>query len=166
VAGRVKSCTAVASLIDTSILVYRHDPRDPVKQSVARKVLRDGQAGGTLLVPQQALIEFVAATTRPQPGLDGEPLLDRATALAQVERLLLQFDVVWPDETVMRTAARGAAAYGLSWFDAHLWAFAEANGIPEILSEDFEHGRHYGRVRVVNPFLSEVHELPPLFATA
>jgi hypothetical protein len=39
---------------------------------------------------------------------------------------------------------RGAAAYGLSWFDAYLWAYAEACGIPEILSEDFEHGRHYG----------------------
>jgi hypothetical protein len=52
-----------------------------------------------------------------------------------------------------------------TWF-GHLWAHAGVHGIPEILSEDFEHGRHCGRVRMVNPFLGdEVHELPPLYAT-
>jgi predicted nucleic acid-binding protein len=45
-------------------------------------------------------------------------------------------------------------AYRLSWFDSHLWAYAEHYGISEILSEDFEHGRRYGTVRVRNPFLS------------
>ena len=45
------------------------------------------------------------------------------------------------------------AAYQLSWFDAHMWAYAEHYGLPEILSEDFEHGRIYGGVRVRNPFL-------------
>ena len=48
----------------------------------------------------------------------------------------------------------GAAAYGLSWFDAHPWAFAEVRGIPELLSEDFRHGRLYGTVTVRNPFLA------------
>jgi predicted nucleic acid-binding protein len=41
----------------------------------------------------------------------------------------------------------------LSWFDAHIWAYAEFYGLPEILSEDFQHGRLYGTVRSVNPFL-------------
>ena len=63
----------------------------------------------------------------------------------------------------------GLTRYRLSWWDAHLWAYAEAHGIPEILSEDFQHGRHYGRVRVVNPFLvaaDAVHELPPMYETS
>jgi predicted nucleic acid-binding protein len=67
---------------------------------------------------------------------------------------------------VLLTALRGTAIYGLSWFDAHLWAYAEVHGLSEILSEDFEHGRHYGKVRVVNPFLAAadgVHELPALY---
>jgi len=45
------------------------------------------------------------------------------------------------------------AAYQLSWFDALMWAHAEEAGIPELLSEDFQHDRMYGDVRVVNPFL-------------
>jgi predicted nucleic acid-binding protein len=156
----------VASLIDTNILVYRFDPRDPEKQHVANEVLRKGQATGTLVVPYQALIEFVAAVVRPRPKLGGAPLMPRETALLQLERFMLQFDVVWPDMNVLRTAIHGAAMYGLPWFDALLWAHAEAHGIPQIVSEDFEHGRHYGRTRVVNPFLAAaggVHELPALY---
>ena len=45
------------------------------------------------------------------------------------------------------------ASYQLSWFDAHIWAYAEHYGIDEILSEDLEHGRMYGTVRIRNPFL-------------
>lgn len=52
-----------------------------------------------------------------------------------------------------RTALRGAAAYQLSWMDAHLWAYAETYGLSELLSEDFQHDRLYGTVRAVNPFL-------------
>jgi predicted nucleic acid-binding protein len=159
----------VASLIDTNILVYRFDPRDPVKQRIAQEVAREGQATGNLLVPYQALVEFVATVTRPRKNLGDAPLMPRDHALLQVERFMLQFEIVWPDYDVLRTAIRGAALYSLSWFDALLWAHAEARGIPEILSEDFEHGRHYGRARVVNPFLAAeggVHELPPLYAPA
>jgi len=47
----------------------------------------------------------------------------------------------------------GMNTYRLSWFDAHLWAYAEENGLTEILSEDFQHGRLYGSVTVRNPFL-------------
>lgn len=42
------------------------------------------------------------------------------------------------------------------------------HALPEILSEDFEHGRHYGSVRAVDPFLvaaDEIHELPPMYDT-
>lgn len=88
----------MASLVDTNVLVYRFDPRDPAKQR-------------------------------------------RATAM------------------------RGTAAYGLAWFDAQIWAVAEVYGLGELLSEDFQHGRHYGGVRAVNPFVEPggVHELPALY---
>jgi hypothetical protein len=55
----------------------------------------------------------------------------------------------------MRTALRGAAAYQLSWFDAHLWAYAEPYGLEEILSEGFEDGRLLGSVRIRSRFAAE-----------
>ncbi|MEW6363373.1 MAG: hypothetical protein AB1714_01900 [Acidobacteriota bacterium] len=54
---------------------------------------------------------------------------------------------------LLRTALRGAAAYQLSWFDAHMWAFAECFGLPLLLSEDFQHDRMYGTARAVTPFV-------------
>jgi predicted nucleic acid-binding protein len=62
----------------------------------------------------------------------------------------------------------GCATYGLSWFDAHLWAYAECFALAEILSEDFQHGRHYGKVRIVNPFPAgsgRIQELPALYSS-
>jgi predicted nucleic acid-binding protein len=34
-----------------------------------------------------------------------------------------------------------------------VWAYAEAHGLDVIFSEDFQHDRRYGSVRVVNPFV-------------
>ncbi|MEJ2086094.1 MAG: PIN domain-containing protein [Acidobacteriota bacterium] len=159
----------MASLVDTNILVYRYDPRNPSKQVVARDLLRNGLASQRLVIPHQAILEFVAATTRPRADLGGAPLLTIGDALREAEGLMRDFPVVYPDEQVLVTAMRGVSTYDLSWFDAHLWAFAEANALPEILSEDFEHGRHYGGVRTVDPFLvaaDEVHELPAMYDSA
>lgn len=138
-------------LVDTNILVYRHDPRDPAKQATATALLRSGLESGEARVPHQALVEFVAATTRPL-GPGGASLLAPEEARHEAEELLDTFDVLYPSAATFRLALRGMAAYGLSWFDAHLWAFAEHHGVPEIASEDFQHGRRYGTVRVLNPF--------------
>jgi len=140
----------VAALADTNILVYRFDPRFPDKQRVAAELLREGVRSGALLLAHQTLVEFVAAVTRPLA--DGAPLLDLAEATEEAESLMLQFDVLYPDGDLLRLALRGAAAYQLSWFDAHLWAYAERHGLAELYSEDFQHDRTYGTVRVINPF--------------
>ena len=52
-------------LVDTNVLVYRFDPRHPRRQDTATRVLREGLERDDLVLPQQALIEFIAATTRP-----------------------------------------------------------------------------------------------------
>ncbi len=76
--------------------------------------------------------------------------------------MLAVFDVLYPTEAVVRTAVRGAAAYRLSWFDAHLWAYAECFGLSEIVSEDFQHGQLIGSVRIRNPFLPRAdHDATP-----
>jgi predicted nucleic acid-binding protein len=141
----------VAALADTNILVYRFDPRFPAKQQRATDLLRAGIEGGSIFLPHQAIVEFVAAVTRPLDG--AEPLLEPIDARREAEELLTQFDVLYPDGELVRIALRGAAAYQLSWFDAHLWAYAERFGLAQLISEDFQHERLYGSVEAVNPFL-------------
>jgi predicted nucleic acid-binding protein len=140
----------VAALVDTNVLVYRFDGRFPAKQRKATELLRRGIVEDTVRVPHQAIVEFVAAVSRPMSS--GQPLLAAADARREAEELLAQFEVLYPNEALVRTALRGAAAYQLGWFDAHLWAYAEHFGLEELWSEDFQHDRLYGTVRAVNPF--------------
>ena len=139
------------ALVDTNILVYRFDPRFPRKQARATAALRRGLTADSVRVPHQAVVEFVAATTRPQRRED--PLLSLTDAIREAEEIMVQFPVLYPNAEIVRLALRGAATYRLSWFDAHLWAYAEHFGLAEIWSEDFQHDRLYGTVRVVNPLL-------------
>ena len=132
-------------LIDSNILVYRFDARYPDKQRVARELLRKGVLQDSVRVPHQAIVEFMAVVTRLTP--ERRPLLSAGEARRETEELLTQFEVLYPNEALVRTALRGAAAYQLSWFDAHLWAYAEHYGLAELISEDFEHDRLYGSVR-------------------
>ena len=150
-AGLERSSTIVRALVDTNVLVYRFDSRYPEKQRKATELLLRGLSDDSLRLPYQAITEFVAAVTRPRATIG--PLLSAADARREAEELLGQFEVLYPTEALLRTALRGAAAYQLSWFDAHLWAYAEYFGLGELLSEDFQHDRFYGTVRVVNPFL-------------
>jgi predicted nucleic acid-binding protein len=140
----------VAALIDTNILVYRFDSRFPEKQEIATDILRRGIAEDSVRVPHQAIIEFIAAVTRP---IRGHIILKQAEALREAEEFLKQFTVLYPNEAILRDAIRGCATYQLNWFDAHLWSYAEHYGLPELLTEDFQNDRYYGTVRVVNPFI-------------
>ena len=140
----------MAALVDTNVLVYRFDNRFAEKQKIASDILRRGIIEDSVRLPHQAIIEFVAAVTRP---IRGHVILKQSDALREAEELLNQFTILYPNEAILRDAARGCAAYQLSWFDAHLWSYAEHYGLPEILTEDLQHDRLYGTVRVVNPFI-------------
>ena len=143
----------MTALVDTNVLVYSFDPRFPEKQRIARELLREGIVRGTLRVPHQAIVEFVQVVTRPL-GRNGASLLTRPDSLREAEELLAQFEVLYPTESMLRTAIRAVATYRLSWMDAHMWAYAEHYGLDEILSEDFSEGQLIGAVRIRNPFKS------------
>jgi predicted nucleic acid-binding protein len=142
----------VASLVDTNVLIYSYDARFPEKRRAATALLRQGIVEDSVRVPHQAVVEFVAVASR--PFAPGRSLLSAEEARRQAEEILSEFTILYPNEAILRTALRGAAAYRLGWFDAHLWAYADYYGLDELISEDFEHGRLYGTVRAVNPFLS------------
>lgn len=140
----------MAFLVDTNVLVYRFDARYPEKQRIARDVLHQGLKENSARIPHQALLEFVSVTTRTRVGSDS--LLSPDEARHEVEELMTQFPILYPNAAIVHSSLLGAAAYRIPWFDAHIWAYAEHYGLEEIVSEDFEHGRLYGSVRVRNPF--------------
>jgi predicted nucleic acid-binding protein len=96
-------------------------------------------------------VEFYAAVTKPVSGRGS--LLNPSDARRETEELLNEFAVVYPTASIVRRALLGLVNYQLSWFDALIWAHAEELGLERLISEDFQHDRLYGTVRVVNPFL-------------
>ena len=144
--------TRAGALVDTNILVYRFDSRFPEKQRIATDLLRQGIVDESIRVPHQAIVEFVAAVTRP---IRGYSILPLASALNEAQALMTQFPILYPNSELLRTALRGCAAFKLSWFDAHMWSYAEHYKLPEIYTEHLQHGRVYGNVRIVNPFAGD-----------
>jgi predicted nucleic acid-binding protein len=102
----------VAALVDTNVLVCRFDPRFPGKQPRAAALLRAGIADDSIRVPHEALVEFLAAATKP---LDrrGSSLLSPHDGRREMDEMLVQFEVLYPDEELVRVAIRGAATYDL-----------------------------------------------------
>jgi predicted nucleic acid-binding protein len=105
----------VAALVDTNVLVYRFDGRFAEKQKIATGILRRGIVEDSVCLPHQAILEFVAAVTRP---IRGHIILKQADALREAEELMKQFSVLYPNEAILRYAVRGCAAYQLNWFDS------------------------------------------------
>ncbi|OGQ53935.1 MAG: hypothetical protein A2W66_12220 [Deltaproteobacteria bacterium RIFCSPLOWO2_02_56_12] len=139
----------MAGLVDTNILVYRFDRRFPEKRERATAFLRHGLERDELRIAHQAIVEFLAAVTRPR-GKDGS-ILTQEEAITQAEAFLDIFSVLYPTEDVLRLALRGMATYRLPWFDAHMWAYAEFYGFSPLYTEDFESGIRIGTVEIVNP---------------
>jgi predicted nucleic acid-binding protein len=57
--------------------------------------------------------------------------------------------------SVIRAAARTSRLHTLSFWDALIVEAAQAAGASELLSEDLQHGRHFGSLLVRNPFRPE-----------
>jgi predicted nucleic acid-binding protein len=75
--------------VDTNILVYRCDPRDPAKRDAARAVLRRGELAGDLRIAHQSLVEFVNTAIRSRGGQP--PLMTREDATRQAELFISEF---------------------------------------------------------------------------
>ena len=137
---------AEPTFIDTNVLVYRYDSRDPAKQLRAQELVKSGIENQTAVVSAQVLGEFFTTVTRKiQIPLSTEE------AQAAVD-LISTLKVVALDLALVRRAISTQIRYGISYWDALIVAAAESAGCTRILSEDLNHGQAYNGVVVVNPF--------------
>ena len=134
-------------LLDTNVLVYAHDPSEPIKQVRALEVLDRLHLTGTGQLSVQCLGEFFSIAVRSR-----RPLLSPADAAAQVERLLQAWPVLDITPLVIGEAIRGVRMHRLPYWNAQLWATARLNQTPVVFSEDFSSGTVLDGIRFVNPF--------------
>lgn len=128
--------------VDTNVFVYALDLDEQEKSARARHILEAHT--GSLVVSTQVLIELhrVCSATL---GMS-------AKAAAGAVRDASRLNVVPADRELILSAADLASSEQISIFDAAILAAASRAGCTTLLSEDFQHGRDYDGLYVVNPF--------------
>lgn len=131
--------------VDTNVLIYVRDPRDPVKQQKAVQ-LTTGLSDGALL--WQVACEFVAASRKLAPfGFT------QAQAWREVERLRVLWKLILPSESVLRRAEQLTTAHNLSFWDAMIVAACIEGGVARLYTEDFDDSLSKATgVEINNPF--------------
>jgi predicted nucleic acid-binding protein len=133
------------SFLDTNVLVYSDDPRDPVKQTKALDLIKDHLRGRTGVVSLQVLQEYFVSAT-------GKLKLDAELAKRKVE-VFARFHVAEPTIGDILAAINLHRLHGFSYWDALVIHCASQSGCSALLTEDMQHGQVIDGVKIVNPFL-------------
>jgi predicted nucleic acid-binding protein len=133
------------AFLDTNVLVYSDDPRDPGKQLKALNLIEDHLRLRTGVVSLQVLQEYFVTTT-------GKLKLDAELAKRRVEAFA-RLHVAEPSIKDILAAIDLHRLYRLSYYDALILRMAKQTGCRVLLTEDMQHGQELGGVRIVNPFL-------------
>lgn len=134
-------------VIDTNLLVYLHDMKDPAKRARARAVIEHRAEAQSAAVPTQVLAEFASVALKKM-----KPPLDPEGVRIQLERLIDFFPVLPLTPAVVLEAVRGVRDHRLAYYDAQIWAAAKIGQIPSVLSEYFNSGGAVEGVSFINPF--------------
>jgi predicted nucleic acid-binding protein len=130
--------------VDTNVLLYSVDPAGGGKRELAQQWADALWTRGAGRISWQVLNEFYANAVRklrvPVPGV-------RATV-----ETLAQWQPIGFGLGVVQRAWYWADKAGIPYWDSLIVASAEAAGCAYLLSEDFQTGRKFGEVTVVNPF--------------
>ena len=137
-------------LIDTNVLVYAYDRREPAKQRQAIRVLEQLQLTRSGYLCVQSLAEFFRVVRR-----GSQPILPLDIASQQTDVLSQAWPVFDVTPMIVIEAVRGANTHRLAYWDAQIWATARLNQIPVILTEDFPTNASLEGVRIVNPFAED-----------
>ncbi|MDQ3745198.1 MAG: PIN domain-containing protein [Acidobacteriota bacterium] len=130
--------------VDTNVLLYVHDYRDPAKQATA-KALVDSLPDAVLL--WQVACEYIAASRK------FEPLgYSREKAWQDVNKLR----ALWATQSltweVLGRAEDLLPRYSLSFWDALLVAACLEAGVTRLYMEDFDDSVRAEGLEVLNPF--------------
>lgn len=132
--------------LDSNVLIYAFDTEEPKKRARSRELIESLPAEGIVL-SSQVVNEFYFTVTRklrrPLPLADAE----------EAVRGLSGFRVLPLDHRLTMAAMELVRKHQLSIWDALIVQSAIEGRCRTLFSEDFQDGRKYGALKVVNPFV-------------
>lgn len=133
--------------VDTNVLLYAQDPRDPGKQQRAAGWLQRCWQRACGRISTQVLHEFYVNLRRTAPSLAAE----EARAVVRRYRSWKPWLV---DADTVDAAWELQDRLALSYWDALMVAAAQQQGCTLLLTEDLQHGQRIDSLRIVNPFVA------------
>lgn len=133
-----------SSFLDSNILIYTDDAGSPAKQTVAIDLVQRCHAGRSGVLSVQVLQEYFVVTTR-KLGVNAAVARRKAELFSRMHVV-----ATGPDDVL--AAIDLHRLHGLSFWDALIVRSALNAGCARIYSEDFQEGRRFEGVEVVNPF--------------
>lgn len=134
--------------LDSNILLYCFDPADPRKQRIARMLMDGAVHEGRGVISSQVCQEFCNVMLHklavPIPTRDLEAYLE-----SNVYPLIR----VLPSPRLFAGALAIHQKAQYRFYDSLIVAAALESGVPILYSEDLQHARLIGDLRIVNPFL-------------
>lgn len=131
--------------VDTNVLIYARDPRDPTKQEKARQLTAHMTEGGLLW---QVACEFIAASRKlTSVGYT------QTQAWRELERLRGLWKLIVPSENVFARAESLTNVHNISFWDAMIVAACMEGGVTRLYTEDFDSAISKATgVEILNPF--------------
>ena len=135
--------------VDTNVLLYTLDPRDPVKRSAAGAWLARCWSERSGRLSTQILNELYANLRRVAPAYD-------AAAARKHVRTYRAWSP-WPvDESTADLAWAIEERMSIGFWDALVVAAAQQQGCTYLLTEDLQSGRVIDELTILNPFTTDV----------
>lgn len=134
--------------LDTNVLLYCFDPVDLRKQRIAQMLLDEAVAEGKGVISSQVCQEF--SNVMLHKLKDEIPV---AKLMDFLEAAAFRIIHVYPSPHLFTQAIRLHQQTQYRFYDSLIVAAALESGVPVLYSEDLQHGRQIGSLRIVNPFI-------------
>jgi predicted nucleic acid-binding protein len=135
------------TFFDSNIFVYALDFSEPEKRLTAIARIEQGRTNGTVALSTQVLHEFYSICR-----LKLKPELPHDEAAKAVGHLC-EFLVLGSTAVSVQSALNLVQQHQLGWWDALILEAAMRVDADLLVSEDGQHGRRFGKLRVENPFM-------------
>ena len=138
--------------VDSSVLLYRRDPTEPVKRPLATTWLEHLWRERTGRTSCQVLSEYYANATRKlNPPVSADLAWDDVEALQSWRPQPIDADLLRKGREIERR-------YRLNWWDSLIVASALSQNCALLLSEDLQDGGRFDGVTVRSPFTLSINE--------
>ena len=134
------------AFVDTNVLLYAQDLRDPSKQAAAAAWLAHFWRHRSGRISTQVLNELYANLRKAAPGMT----MDATRALVRRYRAWQPWTV---DDSTVDRAWAVQDRFQFNYWDALMVAAAQQQGCTVLLTEDLQHGQKIDQLQVLNPFL-------------